>query len=474
MSWKGILAGALVLLLTFVTLTTIRPNPDRGADDGPHGTADMAQMQARNVQSPDASLMTVNYLGRIDSLKNRLNEHPSIVTINHNPRDKSHYIRNQVTVKFSVHPDEQEIAKIAREIDGKMKKNLKTVCIFESRSKPASELIRYFKRRNDVIYVEPNYILLPNRLPNDALYFDYQWNLPMIETENGWDITRGSREITIAVIDTGVDLHHPDLADRLSEGYNVLTDDDHPQDDNGHGTHVAGIIAAETNNREGVAGITWYNRIMPIKAIGADGTGTSFDIAKGIIWATDHGAKVINMSLGNYQPSSVLKEAVAYAYERDVVLVAATGNDDTDQPGYPAAYPEVLAVSAIGFDGSRAEFSNYGDYVDVVAPGVDVASTYPDEQYAALSGTSMAAPHVAALAGLIRSIHPDLKNTEVMDIIRKTAIDLGDAGKDMYYGNGVIDIENALESAYRQRYPLLNLGTWFDRFLFRAVSEGLE
>ncbi len=135
-------------------------------------------------------------------------------------------------------------------------------------------------------------------------------------------------------MDTGVDLNHPDLKNRLIEGYNVLENNHYPDDDNGHGTHVAGIIASETNNEQGVAGITWFNKIMPIKAMEAKGYGTTFDIAKGIIWATDHGADVINLSLGNYQPSALMKQAVDYAYKKNVVMIVAAGNDNSKQPSY--------------------------------------------------------------------------------------------------------------------------------------------
>ncbi|MGG6449479.1 S8 family peptidase [Pseudobacillus badius] len=288
-------------------------------------------------------------------------------------------------------------------------------------------------------------------LPNNLLYREqYQWNLPIIQAEAGWDITTGDEHIIIAVIDTGVDLDHPDLSGRLTNGYNVLENNDFPDEDSGHGIHVSGIIASETNNQEGIAGITWYNKIMPIKAMGAEGYGTTFDIAKGIIWAVDHGANVINRSLGNYQPSSLLKEAIDYAYNKNVVMISAAGNENTIQPSYPAAYPEVLSVSAVDNTGRRASFSNYGDYIDVSAPGVQITSTYFNQQYAALSGTSMASPHVAGLAGLLLSANPNLTNQEVIDIIKNSAYDLGIPGNDSDFGNGLIDVKNALEAAQNE------------------------
>lgn len=223
---------------------------------------------------------------------------------------------------------------------------------------------------------------------------------------------------------------HPEFEGKLVSGYNVLNGSNKPQDDNGHGTHVAGIIAAKTNNQRGIAGIAWNNKIMPVKGIGADGSGSSFDIAQGVIWAADHGAQVINMSVGNYHPSNALHDAIKYAFSKNVVMVAASGNDHTDQPSYPAAYPEVLSVAAVDWKGNQAEFSNFGPYIDVAAPGVDIASTYTQSDYASLSGTSMACPHVSGLAGLIRSLNSSLSNAEVMKIIREATTDAGPQGWD--------------------------------------------
>jgi subtilisin family serine protease len=314
------------------------------------------------------------------------------------------------------------------------------------------QLLRHFKNKKEIEFAEPHYIYVTNEeqvelIPNDELFSDYQWNLPIIHTLEGWKVSRGSEDVIVAVIDTGVDLQHSDLQGHLTEGYNVVNDTGSPADDVGHGTHVAGVIAALVNNQEGIAGMSWHNKIMPVKVLDNTGAGSTYDVARGIIWAVDHGAKVINLSLGNYAEAEFLHDAIRYAYERDVVLVAATGNDNTSDPGYPAAYPEVLAVSATDAAQERAFFSNYGEYIDVVAPGVNIASTYPGNQYAALSGTSMASPHVAALAAMIRSVNPQLSSQEVTDIIRKTASDMGPQGKDDYFGYGQINVQKALEYA---------------------------
>jgi subtilisin family serine protease len=183
----------------------------------------------------------------------------------------------------------------------------------------------------------------------------------------------------------------------------------------------------------------------------AEGTGGSFYVAKGIRWAVDHGADVINLSLGNYQSCDILESAIDYALEKNVVVVSAAGNDNTSQRSYPAAYPGVLGVAAVDSDGKRANFSNFGDYVDVAAPGVEIPSTFSNGEYAALSGTSMAAPHVAALAGLIRSINPNLKNTEVTKIITSSAQGLNSNKKSPYFGNGIINNLEALQMAAKNK-----------------------
>jgi len=376
----------------------------------------------------------------------------------------SHYIKNNVVVKFKQNVTKSEIDNFLKTYSLTIEKQRDHTIIATCPKRSTHELINIIedKHKDYIEYVEPHFIYLTNEyaytnsqntqsqtpyplIPNDRLYSDYQWNLPNIYTEEGWNLTKGKENVVIAIVDTGVDLNHIEFNGKLVEGFNVINPNLPPMDDDGHGTHVAGIISANTNNGQGIAGITWYNKIMPIKVLDQSGAGTLFDVAEGIFWATDHGAKVINLSLGNYAESKYLHDAIKYAYSKDVVLVAATGNDNVSELGYPASYSEVIGVSATDPFQQKAEFSNYGNYVDVVAPGVNIASTYPNNQYASLSGTSMASPHVAALAGLIRSINPSLSNKDVNEIIKKTATDLGDSGKDSYYGYGEINIAKAIQ-----------------------------
>ncbi|MBD2844433.1 peptidase S8 [Paenibacillus sp. IB182496] len=373
----------------------------------------------------------------------------------------SHYYDNEVVVRFREDPEPSELKRIQREIGAHSVRKLGYTFVFRSHAMDTKALVDYFDRKWQPHYVEPHYLYMTNDsagggdsaadagagasvVPNDTLYSDYQWNLPKIETEQGWAVGKGSDDVVVAVLDTGVQIDHPDLQDRLVAGINIVDKSAPPDDDVGHGTHVTGIIAATVNNHEGVAGLSWYNRVMPVKVLDGSGAGTTYSVAEGIIWATDHGAKIINMSLGNYASAQFLHDAIRYAYDHDVVLIAASGNDNTERPGYPAAYPEVFAVAATDPHDNRASFSNYGDYIDVAAPGLSIASTYPGDQYAALSGTSMASPHVAALAALIRSHNPELDNEAVMELMRASAIDLGAPGRDSYFGFGQIDVAGAL------------------------------
>lgn len=387
------------------------------------------------------------------------------VKTGHDNANASHFYENEIVIRFRQEPGERDMRIIKSDLRTQSARKLGYTYVFRSEHMNYEQLHSYFERKWNPLYMEPHYMYLTNgaapeqtdtdvTIPNDILFTDYQWNLPAIETNRGWNITKGKEDVIVAVVDTGVDLNHPDLKGKLLEGYNVVDPKSKPLDDVGHGTHVAGIIGAIVNNSEGVAGMSWYNKVLPVKVLDNSGSGTTYAVAEGIIWAADHGAKVINMSLGNYADAQFLHDAIKYAFDRDIVLIAATGNDNTERPGYPAAYPEVFAVSATDPDMNKASYSNYGDYVDVMAPGTSIASTYPNNQYAALSGTSMASPHVAALAGLIRSLNPDLTNTEVMDLMRQSVIDLGDPGHDKYYGYGQVDVYKALQSASSNSAPL--------------------
>lgn len=312
---------------------------------------------------------------------------------------------------------------------------------------------------------EPDYLFRTTAtIPNDPLYETYQWNLYHIGADRGWDRTQGNRDIVIAVVDTGVDLDHPDLAAKLVPGYDMVNDDAIPADDSGHGTHVASIAAADTNNGQGVAGVAWGARIMPIKVLDAGGNGRSTHVAAGIIWAVNQGADVINLSLGGSNASLAVAEAIDYAYRQGVLVVAAAGNQfQKGNPTiYPAAYDHVLAVAAITDDDRHASYSSSGPFVDVAAPGGDPSSSSDSNirhwipgaywrgaggvGYAWLSGTSQAAPHVAGLAGLLLSLNREFTPDQLTSIITGTAHDVQSPGWDEFSGYGRVDIAAALDA----------------------------
>ncbi len=340
--------------------------------------------------------------------------------------------------------------------------------------------VKEYKNTSDVVYAEPNYYCRSYLIPNDY-YFSYQWhlrgqNIGGIRMEEAWNTSNGSG-VTVAVIDTGVAYENyydpafmyqyvkaPDLANTNFSpySYDFVNNDTHANDDNAHGTHVAGTVAQSTNNVEGVAGVAYGATLMPIKVLDAHGSGTSYGVALGIRWAADHGAQVINMSLGQDSPSQILEEAVAYAYNKGVTIVAAAGNS-SGAVAYPAAYDDyVIAVGATRFDKSKSYYSNYGASLDVMAPGGDVTVDQNNDSYDDgvlqntfdpatgefgywfYQGTSMASPHVAGIAALLISNGNATAPDQIRAALQETALDLGTPGWDPTYGWGLVDAYAAL------------------------------
>ncbi len=284
--------------------------------------------------------------------------------------------------------------------------------------------------------------------PNDPFRRD-QWGLDRTGVPVAWDLTRGSPDIVVAVLDTGVDAKHEDLNGQLVDGYDFVRNSRTPDDDNGHGTHVTGIIVAAANNGLGISGVAPNSRVMPIKVMSAMGNGSHFTIAQGIEHALRNGARILNLSMGGDTPSQTLKAAVDHAWEVGALVVAASGNDNTDKPSYPAAWPNVVSVGALNTDDTRAPFSNYGSTISVVAPGVAILSTLPGNRYEAWPGTSMAAPFVSGIAALLWSRYPSLTNADVRDRLLSTAEHVGTSiydptGRTAEYGYGLINAAQAV------------------------------
>lgn len=330
------------------------------------------------------------------------------------------------------------------------------------------------KRHPKILNAQSDFICRKLDEPNDP-YYQYQWNFQMLNVPTAWELTAGgTNDVSIAILDTGVAYENhgdfaqaPDLAGtHFSHPYDFVNSDTHANDDEGHGTHVAGTIAQTTNNALGVAGIAYGCTIMPLKILDSDGVGSSYSLAEGIAWAVQHGASVINMSLGfavGVNPGRIVEDEIRAAFNNGVICVAAAGND-ADDPGYsggleyPGAYPECVCVGSIRFDRQRAYYSNYGSGIDCVAPGGDLRIDQNRDGYgdgilqqtlrsgnpAAFDlyfyqGTSMATPHVAAAAALFKS-RKGGDSTAFMDVIAQTSIDLGAHGLDQEYGYGLIDL----------------------------------
>ena len=360
--------------------------------------------------------------------------------------------------------------------------------------------VKELNLRPDVVSASPNYVTTAKATPNDPWFAD-QWHYQSINLPDAWDITTGSsvtgEDVIVAVIDTGVVLDHEDLQGQFVPGYDFISSVDRANDGDGldsnpndpgdednfdgtsswHGTHVAGTIAAASNNNLGVAGVSWGAKIMPLRVLGKpvdDVQGTDYDLIQAILFAAglenDSGrlpaqrADIINMSLGGEGENAALNEALLRAREQGLILIAAAGNDGTSVRSYPAASDGVVSVSATARNDSLASYSNTGNTIDVAAPGGDNRISYADsvfstfvfesgfdlfDDYAGLDGTSMAAPHVAGVAALMKAVYPSLTPDEFDTILASGSIsdDLGSSGRDDRFGHGLINARKAVEEA---------------------------
>ncbi|MCD4813720.1 S8 family serine peptidase [bacterium] len=338
-----------------------------------------------------------------------------------------------------------------------------------------------------VAWVQPNhwrYALAVSVVPNDPYYLPdrnqrqyQQWYLPKINANFAWSIACGSDTLIVAVVDTGIDLNHPDIKNRLVPGITIVNQENYSatldgMDDHGHGTHVAGIIGAGTDNNLGISGCSWYGKMMPVKVLNSNGEGLDSDIAEGIRWAATHGAHIINLSLGgateDNQPPQVVQEAVDEAYARGCLVIAAAGNSGDDTVHFPAAMDHVLAVAATNPWDTRASYSTLGAFVDIAAPGgagddrfnrdTGILSTYWNEnsditdgmsgseagEYAVTAGTSMAAAVVSGAAAVLWSQQPTLLVDQIETMLKSSARDIGDSGNDQATGSGLLDLLAAM------------------------------
>lgn len=301
-----------------------------------------------------------------------------------------------------------------------------------------------------VQYDEPVFAL--DVYPDDPS-FSTQYGLVNIRAPQGWQMETGAEYVTIAVVDSGVDFTHSDLAPKVLAGYDFVENDTTPQDVYGHGTNVAGIAAAVTNNTQGVAGVSWGAQIMPVRVLDAYGVGSYSAVAAGIVYAVDNGAQIINLSLGGKNPGDVLESAVMYAVERGCLVVAASGNDASGTLRYPAAYGVTVSVGATNSLNQRWSGSNYGSGLDLVAPGDEIFSSTTGGGYGYRTGTSMAAPFVSGLAAVLWGKAGATTPYLVEVAMESSALDLGTPGWDAEYGFGLIQMDKALQYAAAKAKP---------------------
>jgi hypothetical protein len=279
---------------------------------------------------------------------------------------------------------------------------------------------------------------IPVRISSDTI----DWGVSRIGADKVWGFTAG-QQVTVAIVDTGIETSHPDLSGSVVRGYDFVNDKESAEDDHGHGTHVAGIIAAK-QNQTGIVGTSHQSWVMPIKVLNSTGSGYVSDVAKGIYWAVDNGANIINLSLGAPVDTDVLRKAVNYASSKGVLMVGAAGNDSGSPCQYPAAYSSVICVVATDKSNKLASFSNIGG--EIAAPGVSNYSTFLGGTYRYLSGTSMAAPHVSGSLALLKRVCQTCTPSELRTTLRETAVDLGEEGYDIIFGYGLVDLVSAVET----------------------------
>ncbi|MEK7706813.1 MAG: S8 family serine peptidase, partial [Verrucomicrobiota bacterium] len=314
----------------------------------------------------------------------------------------------------------------------------------------AASILAELQRDPTIEFAERDYLAEAAFVPNDPyVVAGSEWHLERIQAPQAWNISFGSSNVVVAVLDSGINAAHPDLSDQTLPGYDFVWGDNDPADDFGHGTAVAGVIAAAGNNFIGVAGVAFGSKILPVKVMDASGFAAYSTLAQGIRYAVDQGARVINLSLAGSASSSTLQDAINYAWSNNVVIVAAAGNNGNSTPQYPAACEHVVAVSATEPDDTLASFSSTGNHLALAAPGDNIFTTARDlaNPYSAWSGTSFASPIIAAVAALIASANALLDNSQIVSVLEQTADDLGVVGPDASFGYGRVNAARAVSVA---------------------------
>lgn len=391
-------------------------------------------------------------------------------------RPGSKYVPGQVLVKFKHGAPAGDVHSLAIRSGGVMKELAGTgVMQVSVGAEGVATAVERLRASPLVEYAEPNYIRRASFDPDDPWYADHgnaQWNMKNlpgaagIDMPDAWNVTTGSPSVVVAILDTGVAYRAhdgiteaPDLGANFVQGYDFINNDPFADDDHGHGTHVCGTIAQETNNATDCAGIAFQTTIMPVKVLDHNGYGDDAQLIEGLTFAADRGVEVINMSLGGPDPSAAIKDACDYAFGKNVVVVAAAGNSSSSAVEYPAAYSSCVAVGATNKSAARSSYSNYGAALDIAAPGGDGSGPIyqvtfkrlgqPTSGFAVvgLSGTSMATPHVSGVTALVRARNPSWSAADARGAVTSTCHDLGAAGWDPQFGWGLLDANAAVRAA---------------------------
>jgi thermitase len=313
----------------------------------------------------------------------------------------------------------------------------------------AGAIMESLQRTGLFEYVERDQYAHTAETPNDPAFVS-QWYLTKLQSPQAWNVTTGSTAVVVAVIDTGVYGAHPDLTSQLVTGWNFVNSTSDTSDRLGHGTGVAGTIAAASNNGIGVAGVSWQSRIMPLVVVDEKDFAAYSNIAEAIRYAADRGVRVINISIGGAGESATLQAAVDYAWSKGALIFASAMNNGTSTPYYPAACNHAIAVSATDGDDHLASFSNYGNWIAIAAPGTNILTTTSGGGYGYLFGTSFSSPIVAGVAALALAINPSLTNAQVVSLLERTADDIGAPGYDTSFGWGRVNAFHAVATAMQE------------------------
>lgn len=362
------------------------------------------------------------------------------------------YVAGQLIVQRASSADPDDVSKLFKTHGVSVKREIPSlkVHILTVAEPAADAVMKALAKSGKFTFVERDGHAHSSAIPNDPSYSS-QWHLAQMNAAGAWGITTGSSGVTIAMVDSGVDATHPDLASRLIPGWSFLTGTTDTHDVEGHGTATAGTVAAATNNGIGVSGMTWGNPIMPLVVLSESDFASYSDIASAITYAADRGVRIINISIGGTSSSSALQSAVTYAWNKGAMVFSSAMNDGTSTPNYPAACDNAIAVSATGAGDSWSGFSNYGSWIDFSAPGVNILTTTRYGGTGYWSGTSFSSPLAAGVAALVLSVNPALSNAAVISLLQQSAVDLGTPGYDVNYGWGRIDAYAAVLAATTSR-----------------------